>query len=77
MSIAICHFIRIKDKINNPPEKKDFQKVSHSLARFIALKESAKADTNNKRKKYTPRRENNEDKPGEWKCNRTLGPNIA
>ncbi|XP_037046265.1 coiled-coil domain-containing protein 137 [Bradysia coprophila] len=33
----------IKDKINNPPEKQDFQKVSHKLANFIKLKEEAKS----------------------------------
>lgn len=34
---------RIKDKINHPPEKQDFQKVSYTLANFIRLKDDAKS----------------------------------
>lgn len=33
----------IKDKINHPPEKQDFQRVSHKLADFIKLKEHVKS----------------------------------
>lgn len=67
---------RIKDKINNAPEKKDFQKVSHSLARFIQLKDAAKADVpkNGKRQKRTV---GAEDRPGndrsEWECLKSAG----
>lgn len=42
---------RIKDKIDNPPEKKDFQKVSHSLARFIKLKNEAALSRKERRQK--------------------------
>lgn len=57
--------IRIKDKINNPPEKKDFQKVSHSMARFIKLKEQAAEAAKSKIKPKTPAKKvDNEDKPG-------------
>ncbi|KAJ6638095.1 hypothetical protein Bhyg_10828 [Pseudolycoriella hygida] len=48
----------IKDKINNPPEKEDFQKVSHKLASFIKLKEDARSGNFKLRK---PKDE--EDKP--------------
>lgn len=57
---------RIKDKINNPPERRDFQKVSHSLARFIKLKEEAKKQPE-KRKKLKRNIidiPDNDDKPG-------------
>lgn len=60
-------FFRIKDKINNPPEKRDHQKVSHSLARFIKLKEAAKNQSSKKviEQKRAKRATNeNEDKPG-------------
>jgi len=58
----------IKDKINNPPEKKDFQKVSHSLARFIKAKEEALANENNKgNTKWKRKRIDNEDKPENYK----------
>lgn len=50
MNFLYIFFFRIKDKIDNPPEKKDFQKVSHSLARFIKLKEEAAASRQEKRK---------------------------
>lgn len=52
---------RIKDKIDNPPESKDFQKVSHNLANFIKLKEEAKAGTYKRRR---PNDDADEDKPG-------------
>lgn len=52
-------FDSIKDKINNPPEKQDFQKVSHKLANFIKLKDEAKAGT------YKRKPKDEEDKPGE------------
>ncbi|XP_031629280.1 coiled-coil domain-containing protein 137 [Contarinia nasturtii] len=52
----------IKDKINNPPERRDFQKVSHSLARFIKLKEGAKKQPE-KKKKVKRNTAENEDKP--------------
>lgn len=60
-------FFRIKDKINNPPEKRDHQKVSHSLARFIKLKEAAKKHA--PKQSIEPKRvrratNENEDKPG-------------
>lgn len=60
---------RIKDKIDNPPEKRDHQKVSHSLARFIKAKEAAAANANVKIKrikKHAPKTAaiDNEDKPG-------------
>lgn len=63
MNNFIANKFRIKDKINNPPERRDFQKVSHSLARFIKLKEDAKksAPPKNKLKRTT---NDNEDKPG-------------
>lgn len=51
-------FYRIKDKINHPPEKNDYQKVSHKLADFIKLKEGAKTD------KQVIRERPKEDKPG-------------
>lgn len=66
MCFGIFH--RIKDKINNPPEKRDDQKVSHSMARFIKLKEAAKNQTSKKssiEQKRAKRATNeNEDKPG-------------
>lgn len=57
---------RIKDKINHPPEKRDFQKVSHSLARFIKLKDAAKKQSSqpSKKKKLKRITNDNEDKPG-------------
>lgn len=64
-------FFRIKDKINNPPEKKDFQKVSHSMARFIKLKDQAAEAAKNKKientKKIQKKRIDNEDKPENYK----------
>lgn len=59
VSDVIDGFYRIKDKINDPPEKQDFQKVSHKLASFIKLKEEAKSGTFKLKK---PKDE--EDKPG-------------
>lgn len=59
---------RIKDKINNPPEKRDFQKVSHSLARFIKLKESAKGKPVKQKNTHLKRVHiDNEDKPENYK----------
>lgn len=56
---------RIKDKINDPPERSDYQKVSHSLARFMKLKEAAKTQQPQKGKKQAKRATaGNEDKPG-------------
>lgn len=55
---------RIKDKINDPPERRDFQKVSHSLARFIKLKEAAKTQQPQQKKHSTRSTAGNEDKPG-------------
>lgn len=62
----ILLFLRIKDKINNPPEKRDFQKVSHSFARFIKLKEDAKnlSSKPTLKKKLKRITNQNEDKPG-------------
>lgn len=65
---VISLFFRIKDKINNPPEKRDHQKVSHSLARFIKLKEAAKNQSSkksNEQKRVRRATNDNEDKPGE------------
>ena len=58
---------RIKDKINNPPERRDFQKVSHSLARFIKLKEAAKTQQPQQKKHSKRSTAGNEDKPGKLK----------
>lgn len=60
---------RIKDKINDPPEKRDFQKVSHSLARFIKLKDSAKGKPVKQKNKQLKQRVHidNEDKPENYK----------
>lgn len=66
-SFAVFFSRRIKDKINNPPEKRDDQKVSHSLARFIELKEAATTKAKNKKKKKNASKPiivDNEDKPG-------------
>lgn len=68
--IVLCIFFsfRIKDKINNPPEKRDHQKVSHSLARFIKLKEAAKKQSTEQsidRKRIKRPTNKNEDKPGQ------------
>lgn len=61
----VFFFCRIKDKINDPPEKRDFQKVSHSLARFIKLKEEAKnSGKNSKKGKLKRQNVGKEDKPG-------------
>lgn len=59
-------FRRIKDKINNPPVKRDDQKVSHSLARFMKLKEAAATNAKNKKKAKNSTKAivDNEDKPG-------------
>jgi len=57
----------IKDKINNPPEKQDFQKVSHKLASFIKLKDDVKSG---KFKLKKPKDE--EDKPENYKNKRNL-----
>ena len=55
------HF-RIKDKINNPPEKEDFQKLSHNFKQFIQSKDDAKLG-----KKFKRVADNNSgDKPGMW-----------
>lgn len=61
--------LRIKDKINHPPEKRDFQKVSHSLARFIELKESIKTGKLVKQKNTQLKRFHidNEDTPENYK----------
>lgn len=59
-------FVRIKDKINNPPEKRDFQKVSHSLARFIKLKDAAKTQQPQQKKHLKRTTAGNEDKPGKF-----------
>lgn len=53
-------YYRIKDKINNPPEKRDFQKVSHSLARFIKLKEDAKKQSSKPAQKKSLKRLTNQ-----------------
>lgn len=59
---------RIKDKINHPPEKRDFQKVSHNLARFIKLKESAKGEPVKQKNTQLKRVHiGNEDKPENYK----------
>lgn len=52
-------FFRIKDKINNPPEKQDFQKISHKLADFIKLKEGTKTIKGKLKQQFI-----NEDRPG-------------
>lgn len=43
---------RIKDHINNPPEKQDFQRVSHNLANFIKLKDDSKTGSVANPKRY-------------------------
>ncbi|XP_055303790.1 coiled-coil domain-containing protein 137 [Sitodiplosis mosellana] len=53
----------VKDKINNPPERCDYQKVSHSLARFIKLKEAAKTQQPQQKKNSKRSAAGNEDKP--------------
>lgn len=55
------YVIRIKDKIDNPPEKKDHQKISNSLANFIKLKDEAKAGTYKRKRAH---QNDDEDKPG-------------
>lgn len=61
---AIFPLLSIKDKIDNPPEKQDFQKVSHSLARFIKIKEEAKLNVGKKKKNFKKNPSSTEDKPG-------------
>lgn len=62
---ALMCFFRIKDKINNPPERQDYQKISHSLARFIKLKDEAKKQPE-KKKKFKRNVTQIEDKPGKY-----------
>lgn len=59
-------YFRLKDKVNHAPERRDYQKVSHTLARFIKLKEDAKKQSVQK-KKFKRKTIDNEDKPGKLK----------
>lgn len=38
----IISFSRIKDKINHPPKKQDYQELSHNFSEFVKRKTNAK-----------------------------------
>lgn len=72
-------YISIKDKINHPPERQDFQKVSHNLANFIKLKEDAKAGKPFKpsRRRQKQDEDDGEDRPENYKSHSALNPKLS